>query len=443
MSSPNVAVVGGGIAGCSAAWFLRQALGEGASLTVYERDAQLGGRLATLDVGGTPVESGGTIIHETNRYLANFVDHLALERVEPHQREEGDADSVGVWDGRRFAFRTRNSALVTRLAAVLSFGVIAPLRLQRAVARGVEQWNQVYEHLERGTAFDSPSALCSELGLADLLHKDGRQWLADSGVRGRFVDQYATPVGRIMYGQDVSMNGLATSIALAGAGLAGSLFSVGGGNRRVCEGLVRDAGAMLQTGTEVAGVSREGAGFTVQLSEGRSVSHDVVVLATPAGPGALALSGVEPPESALRARPFQITWATFIKGTPRAEYFGLARAGDLPDTVLTVEDDTIPFSSLGLVATSTDGALVYKLFSRDPVAESLLDQLFCSRDALEQIRWEAYPVLRPSNDLPPFRLADGLYWVNAMEFAVSTMETEAVAARNVANLVAAQLASSP
>ena len=443
MSSPNVAVVGGGIAGCSAAWFLRQALGEGASLTVYERDAQLGGRLATLDVGGTPVESGGTIIHETNRYLANFVDHLALERVEPHQREEGDADSVGVWDGRRFAFRTRNSALMTRLAAVLSFGVIAPLRLQRAVARGVEQWNQVYEHLERGTAFDSPSALCSELGLVDLLHKDGRQWLADSGVRGRFVDQYATPVGRIMYGQDVSMNGLATSIALAGAGLAGSLFSVGGGNRRVCEGLVRDAGAMLQTGTEVAGVSREGAGFTVQLSEGRSVSHDVVVLATPAGPGALALSGVEPPESALRARPFQITWATFIKGRPRAEYFGLARAGDLPDTVLTVEDDTIPFSSLGLVATSTDGALVYKLFSRDPVAESLLDQLFCSRDALEQIRWEAYPVLRPSNDLPPFRLADGLYWVNAMEFAVSTMETEAVAARNVANLVAAQLASTP
>jgi len=211
----------------------------------------------------------------------------------------------------------------------------------------------------------------------------------------------------------------------------------------MCEGLVRDAGAMLQTGTEVAGVSREGAGFTVQLSEGRSVSHDVVVLATPAGPVALALSGVEPPESALRARPFQITWATFIKGTPRTEYFGLARAGDLPDTVLTVEDDTIPFSSLGLVATSTDGALVYKLFSRDPVAESLLDQLFCSRDALEQIRWEAYPVLRPSNDLPPFRLADGLYWVNAMEFAVSTMETEAVAARNVANLVAAQLASSP
>lgn len=441
MSSPNIAVIGGGIAGCSAAWFLRQALGEGAALTVYERDAQLGGRLATLDVGGTPVESGGTIIHETNRYMADFVDHLGLERVEPHQRDEGGGESVGVWDGRRFAFRTHDSALLTRLAAVWRFGVMAPLRLQRAVARGVEQWNQVYEHLERGVGFDSPSALCSELGLADLLHKDGRQWLADSGVRGRFVDQYATPVGRIMYGQDISMNALATSIALAGAGLAGTLFSVGGGNRRVCEGLVRDAGATLQTGTEVASVSRAGARFTVQSSDGRLASHDVVVLATPGGPAALALSGVESPESAQRARPFQVTWATFVRGTPRADYFGLARAADLPDAVLTVEDDTIPFSSLGLVAAASDGALIYKLFSREPLAESLLDEIFSSRDVVEQIRWEAYPVLRPSSDLPPFRLADGLYWVNAMEFAVSTMETEAVAARNVANLVAATLSA--
>ena len=116
MTSPSIAIIGGGIAGCSATWFLRQALGEGAELTVYERGAQLGGRLATLDVGGTPVESGGTIIHETNRYLANFVDHLALERVEPHQREEGDADSVGVWDGRRFAFRVQSSVCGRLLA---------------------------------------------------------------------------------------------------------------------------------------------------------------------------------------------------------------------------------------------------------------------------------------------------------------------------------------
>jgi prenylcysteine oxidase/farnesylcysteine lyase len=441
MSSLDIGVVGGGIAGCSVAWFLRQALGEEATLTVYEREPVLGGRLATIDVAGTPVEAGGTIIHETNRYMAGFVDRLSLERVEPHQREEGGGERVGVWNGQRLVFRTRDSALLTRLAAVWRYGLTAPLRMQRAVTRGVEQWNQVYEHLERGTGFDSPLALCSQLGLADLLEEDGRQWLARNGVRGRFVDEYATPVGRIMYGQDVSMHALATSIALAGAGLAGTLFSVGGGNRRVCEGLVRDAGATLHTNTGVESISRSDAAFTLRLSEGGSAAHDVVVLATPAGPSGLEISGVEQPDSATRARAFQTTWATFIKGTPRPGYFGLVSATDLPETVLTVEDDAVPFSSLGLVGVSPDGQKVYKLFSREPVPESLLDDLFTSRDTVEQMRWEAYPVLRPSGDLPPFRLADDLYWVNAMEFAVSTMETEAVAARNVANLIAAQLSS--
>ena len=437
----SIAVIGGGIAGCSTAWFLRESLGEGATITVYERDTQLGGRLGTIDVGGTPVESGGTIIHETNRYVAGFVDRLGLERVEPHQRQEGGEESIGVWNGKRFPFRTRDSALVTRLAAVWRFGVMAPLRLQKAVARGVAQWNQVYDQLERGAAFDSPAALCDELGLADLLRIDGRQWLADSGVRGRFVDEYATPVGRIMYGQDVSMNGLATSIALAGAGLAGTLFSVGGGNRLLCDGLVREAKATLRTHAEITGVAKEGKELTLQLSNGHSATHDAVVLATPAGASTLALSGLELSASSLSRYPFQVTWATFIKGTPRAEYFGLRSAKDLPDAVLTVEHEAIPFNSLGLVATASDGTHIYKLFSREQVTDSLLDKMFESRDAVEQIRWEAYPVLRPLGELPPFRLADGLYWVNAMEFAVSTMETEAVAARNVANLVAAHLAS--
>jgi len=35
---------------------------------------------------------------------------------------------------------------------------------------------------------------------------------------------------------------------------------------------------------------------------------------------------------------------------------------------------------------------------------------------------------------PPFKIDEGLFYINAMESAVSAMETEAVAARNIANL---------
>lgn len=44
-------------------------------------------------------------------------------------------------------------------------------------------------------------------------------------------------------------------------------------------------------------------------------------------------------------------------------------------------------------------------------------------------------MLKPANEWPTFRLAPGLYYVNAMESINSTLETEAVAARNVVNLL--------
>lgn len=438
----DVAVVGAGIAGCTAASFLRDALGDEATISVYERAPLVGGRLATLNVGGVDVEAGGTIIHETNRYMAGFVEALGLKRVEPHQGENGGGgSSVGLWDGKTLVFRTHDSALRTKFTALKRYGVIAPLRLQRAVSRSVKMWNSVYDRLEAGHGFDSPSSMLDDLGLSGMLDRDGRQWLRDRGVRGRFVDEYADGVGRIMYGQDVSMNAFATSIALAGAGLAGSLFSVGGGNRLVCEGLLRDAAAALRVESEVTGLAGNNRkpGITLEFADGTSSRHDAVVLATPTGPAELSLTSLDVPASALRPRAFQTTWATFVKGAARPEYFGVTDVRSMPDTVLTVEDESIPFSSLGLVSASPDGTAVYKLFSREQPREALLDQMFAERVATEQLRWAAYPVLRPDGALSPFRLRSNLYWANTMEFATSTMETEAVAARNVVNLLVAEM----
>ncbi|KAB7515769.1 hypothetical protein DM867_01080 [Halosegnis rubeus] len=55
---------------------------------------------------------------------------------------------------------------------------------------------------------------------------------------------------------------------------------------------------------------------------------------------------------------------------------------------------------------------------------------------MEEVSWRAFPRLDLETPTPPFRLADGLYYVNAMESVASTMETQAIAGRTVANLVA-------
>ncbi|WP_203453561.1 protoporphyrinogen oxidase [Jiangella aurantiaca] len=58
MSGVRVAVVGGGISGLAAAWFLRQSLGPDAEIVVLEKQPVVGGHLRVSEVAGLPVDEG-------------------------------------------------------------------------------------------------------------------------------------------------------------------------------------------------------------------------------------------------------------------------------------------------------------------------------------------------------------------------------------------------
>jgi prenylcysteine oxidase / farnesylcysteine lyase len=94
---------------------------------------------------------------------------------------------------------------------------------------------------------------------------------------------------------------------------------------------------------------------------------------------------------------------------------------------------------------------LYKLFSHAKLNDTLLDHLIAGRTSTFRKQWSAYPKLRPirphgdgaddgASDsyrgFPDIVLHSGVFYVNAMEYAFSTMETEVIAARNVALLLA-------
>lgn len=68
-------MVGGGIGGSAAAYFLRQKFGRGVQLHVLEK-AAVGGRLDTLDIEGVAYEAGGSVIHPLNLHMKHFVKEL-------------------------------------------------------------------------------------------------------------------------------------------------------------------------------------------------------------------------------------------------------------------------------------------------------------------------------------------------------------------------------
>ena len=73
----KVAIVGAGIGGCSAAYFLKELGGDALNITVFTND-KVGGRLATIDIDGKTYEAGGSVFHKTNEYMATFREKFGM-----------------------------------------------------------------------------------------------------------------------------------------------------------------------------------------------------------------------------------------------------------------------------------------------------------------------------------------------------------------------------
>lgn len=68
-------MVGAGIGGTAAAFYLRQEFGPAVKIDVFEPDT-VGGRLATVKIGEFQYETGGSVIHPLNLHLKHFIEKL-------------------------------------------------------------------------------------------------------------------------------------------------------------------------------------------------------------------------------------------------------------------------------------------------------------------------------------------------------------------------------
>ena len=78
MRHSKIVIIGGGIGGVSAAWFLRKFirdnnLSEKISVTVIEASDRIGGRCKTVEIENVVYESGATLISELNEYFKHFL----------------------------------------------------------------------------------------------------------------------------------------------------------------------------------------------------------------------------------------------------------------------------------------------------------------------------------------------------------------------------------
>ncbi|XP_063788156.1 prenylcysteine oxidase 1 isoform X1 [Pseudophryne corroboree] len=442
----KIAVVGAGIGGTSAAYFLRQKFGKDVQVDIFEK-GDVGGRLSTLEMEGNLYEAGGSVIHPLNLHMKTFVKDLGLNTRTP------SSSLIGIYNGDEFVFQESEWYLINVIKMLWSYGLNF-LRMYMWVEGVLDKFMRIYRYQTFDYSFSTTESLLHAAGGSDFTTKLNMtidEAMQKSGFSQRFINEIVVPAMRVNYGQGVTVNGFVGAVSLAGTD--SGLWSVEGGNKLVCTGLIYASKAQLIQGTVTSvqeKVRPTKSGGTVRLYEviyetstgsGQGM-YDIIFLATPLNKGIANINflGFSPPIETF-SKPYQQTVATFVHGRINASFFGCSKPCqfDLSE-ILTTDNPKTFISSVSSVSpvkpvpkpdvAKTSDLKVYKVFSPDSLMDYQLRLLFESYHAVSERKWLAYPKYSPPEKLPPIILHPGIYYLNSIEWAASAMEMSAISAKN-------------
>ncbi|XP_060024470.1 prenylcysteine oxidase 1 isoform X2 [Lagenorhynchus albirostris] len=394
----NIAIIGAGIGGTSAAYYLRQKFGNDVKIDVFEK-GEVGGRLATVTMQGQEYESGGSVIHPLNLHMKRFVKDLGLSAV------QSPSGLVGVYNGETLVYEESSWFIINMIKLIWHYG-FQSLRMHMWVEDILDKFMRIYRYQSHDYAFSSVEKLLHSLGGDDYLGLFNRsllETLQKAGFSEKFLDEIITPVMRVNYGQTMNINGFV------------------GNPTKVYE-------AVYQTGSET-----------------HSAFYDIVLVATPLNRkmSNITFLNFDPPIEEFHQY-YEPLVTTLIKGQLNSTVF-TSRALDEFDlgTVLTTDNPDLFINSIGFVSSveesnnpqpKADRSHVWKIFSAGPLTKEQILKLFVSYDYAVKRSWLAYPHYTPPEKCPSIILHDRLYYLNGMEVAASAMEVSAVAGYNAALL---------
>ncbi|MEL7428362.1 MAG: FAD-dependent oxidoreductase [Pseudomonadota bacterium] len=258
----DIAVIGSGIAGNSAAW----ALSRHHNVTVFEKRDRLGGHSATVDVPVNgqqiPVDTGFIVYNEQNYpLLTRLFDHLDVQTEASEM-----AFSVSLDDGKLEWCGTKLKGVFAQRSNLFSPGFLRMLR-------------DIFRFNKRARLDLQNGALCG-LTLDDYLNR--------SGFSKRLKYDYLVPMTSAIWSTPSSKMLEFPAESLIRFMKNHSLIqsdrpkwrTVSGGSREYVKKLTADTKATFRTGSDVVSVERVGDKVAVTDTNNHTLMFDQVVMAS-------------------------------------------------------------------------------------------------------------------------------------------------------------------
>jgi protoporphyrinogen/coproporphyrinogen III oxidase len=286
---PVVVIVGGGISGLAAAFFLR---GCGADVIVLEGSPRIGGKLAVSDVAGIAVDEGAEALLARRPEGTDLIDAvgLAAEMVSP------GTTAAGIWTRGRLRPLPRRQFLgvPADLGELENSGILSPEGMARA-----------RDDLRLpATERDGDVPVAGHVGArfgAELVDR-----LVDPLLGGVYAGRseelsFEATLGALARAsrQHRSLTAAAASLlpapAPGGAPPAPVFTTLSGGLGTLPAAVAAASGATVRTGAMARALARTADGWRLTIGPAREPEHvdaDAVILAVPARPAGRLLSGV-------------------------------------------------------------------------------------------------------------------------------------------------------
>ena len=445
----KVAVIGAGAAGTSAAFWLSRAksrLHENITVTVYEKNNYIGGRSTTVfpydDENLAPVELGASVYVDVNRNLVRAVKEFNLSIV-----DYGDEnDETGIWDGQQFVLTMGSKGWRSwwETVKILWRYGYSPVKVRGFVK---DLTNGILTLYQPHAPHPSIANLSPSLTFTALTATTTAKYLAERGVNPLFTHELIDAATRVNYGQNVdNIHALEGMVSLA----ANGAHSVAGGNWQVFERWIKESRAHVRLGTTVQRLRKDSKGKWHLSADNGSIEeiYDAIILGAPFKDTNIKL---EAPDLDLdKAFPtvayvhLHVTLLATTTSSPLGSYFyPTSPDTGVPQTVLTTSSGAIEpeFNSLTyherIQRPGQPPEYVVKIFSKRRVEDDWLERMFGAGKVgwIRRKEWKAYPVLPPTKVYPEVKPVEGLYYLNAFEPFISTMETETISSLNAVDLL--------